>query len=48
MALIKCSECRTEVFEKAKSCPKCGNCRNISAIRGVAFWIMREYLQLIE
>ena len=25
MALIKCSECRTEVFEKAKSCPKCGN-----------------------
>ena len=25
MALIKCSECKTEISSKAESCPKCGN-----------------------
>lgn len=24
MALIKCPECKSEVSDKAKSCPKCG------------------------
>lgn|SRR5690606_2473892 len=25
MAMVKCSECQTEVSSKAESCPKCGN-----------------------
>ena len=33
MALIKCSECRAEISDKAAACPKCGNPIGLTATR---------------
>ena len=45
MALIKCSECGTEISDKAASCPRCGNpMATISSPKASAFALPPPYV----